>query len=119
MPHESTNPLLLLVKGQNLIDDLQYEEVLAEHIRSGNSVMQILQDFGIMDVDAILQAIANHLGAEVVSLRRRVRRRAARGQIAPSPASAAPRPARVPPPACARGDLRPSRTGAAARWPGR
>ena len=71
MPQESTNPLLLLVKGQNLIDDLQYEEVLAEHIRSGNSVMQILQDFGIMDVDAILQAIANHLGAEVVSLRDR------------------------------------------------
>ena len=71
MPHESTNPLLLLVKGQNLIDDLQYEEVLAEHIRSGASVMQILQDFGIMDADAILQAIANHLGAEVVSLRDR------------------------------------------------
>ncbi len=71
MPQETTNPLLLLVKGQELIDDLQYEEVLAEHIRSGNSVMQILQDFGIMDVDAILQAIANHLGAEVVSLRDR------------------------------------------------
>ncbi len=68
MPQETTNPLLLLVKGQELIDDLQYEEVLAEHKRSGTPVMQILQDFGIMDADAILQAIANHLGAEVVSL---------------------------------------------------
>src|SRR6266853_6369348 len=68
MPQETTNPLLLLVKGQDLVDDLQYEEVLAEHKRSGTPVMQILQDFGIMDADAILQAIANHLGAEVVSL---------------------------------------------------
>jgi DNA-binding NarL/FixJ family response regulator len=37
--------------------------------RSGNSVFQILQDFGIMDADAILQAMANHLGTEVVSLK--------------------------------------------------
>jgi len=64
-------PLLELVKEQGLIDDLQYEEVASEHKRSGNSVFQILQDFGILDADAILQAMANHLGAEVVSLRGR------------------------------------------------
>jgi type IV pilus assembly protein PilB len=64
-------PLLELVKEQGLVDDLQYEEVAAEHKRSGNSVFQILQDFGILDADAILQAMANHLGTEVVSLRGR------------------------------------------------
>jgi type IV pilus assembly protein PilB len=64
-----SNPLLALVKEQGLIDDLQYEEVSAEVKRSGTAVFQILQDFGIMDADAILQVIANHTGAEVVSLK--------------------------------------------------
>ena len=71
MPEEISNPVLSLIKEQDLIDDLQYEEVLAEHKRSGNEVSQILQDFGIMDGDSILQAIANHLGTEVISLRDR------------------------------------------------
>jgi type IV pilus assembly protein PilB len=64
-----SNPLLALVKEQGLIDDLQYEEVAAEIKRSGTAVFQILQDFGIMDADAILQVMANHLGAEVISLK--------------------------------------------------
>ncbi len=33
--------------------------------------MQILQDFGILDLDSILQVEADHLGTEVVSLRNR------------------------------------------------
>jgi type IV pilus assembly protein PilB len=65
----SSNPLLALVKEQGLIDDLQYEEVSSEIKRSGTSVFQILQDFGIMDADTILQVMANHLGAEVISLK--------------------------------------------------
>ena len=68
MSEAISNPLLALVKEQGLIDDLQFEEVLAEIKRSGTSVFQILQDFGIMDADTILQVMANHLGAEVVSL---------------------------------------------------
>lgn len=66
---EVTNPLLELIREQGLIDDLQYEEVSSEHKRSGESPFQILQNFGILDGDAILQAMANQLGAEVVSLR--------------------------------------------------
>ncbi len=66
---EATNPLLELIREQGLVDDLQYEEVLSEHKRSGESVFQILQNFGIMDADSILQAEANQLSAEVVSLR--------------------------------------------------
>lgn len=69
MSDEISNPLLALVREQGLLDDLQYEEVVAELKRSGTSVFQLLQDFGIMDADTILQAMANHLGAEVVALK--------------------------------------------------
>src|SRR5882672_9970291 len=71
MAEEISSPLLALIKEQSLIDDLQYEEVVAEHKRAGTSIFQILQDFGIMDLDSILHVIANHLGAEVVSLKDR------------------------------------------------
>ena len=69
MAEEISNPLLSLVKEQGLIDDLQYEEVAGEVKRSGTPVFQALQNFGILDADAILQAMANHLGTEVVALR--------------------------------------------------
>jgi type IV pilus assembly protein PilB len=69
MAEEISAPLLSLVKEQALIDDLQYEEVLGEFKRSGKPIFQILQDFGIMDSDSILQVIANHLSTEVVALR--------------------------------------------------
>src|SRR5262245_37744170 len=68
MADEIQSPLLSLIKEQGLIDDLQYEEVAAEHKRTGTAVVQILQDFGIMDLDTILQVISNYMGAEVVAL---------------------------------------------------
>jgi type IV pilus assembly protein PilB len=68
MAEETLSPLLALIKEQSLIDDLQFEEVVAEHKRAGTPVIQILQDFGIMDLDTILQLEANHLGAQVISL---------------------------------------------------
>jgi type IV pilus assembly protein PilB len=68
MAEEISNPLLSLIKDQGLIDDLQYEEVAAEAKRSGLPVFQVLQNNGILDSDSILQAMANHLGTEVVSL---------------------------------------------------
>src|SRR3989449_982033 len=66
---EEHRPLLSVNKARTLIDDLQYEEVAAEFKRSGKSVIQILQDFGIMDLDNILQVMADHLGTRVVSFR--------------------------------------------------
>jgi type IV pilus assembly protein PilB len=69
MSDEISNPLLALVKEQGMVDDLQYEEVVGELKRSGKSVFQILQDFGIMTADDILQVEANYLGVEVVSLK--------------------------------------------------
>jgi type IV pilus assembly protein PilB len=71
MVDEIHSPLLALIKERSLIDDLQYEEVAAEHKRSGTSVIQILQDFGIMDMDSILHVMADYLGSEVVSLKNR------------------------------------------------
>jgi type IV pilus assembly protein PilB len=71
MADEISNPLLSLIHGQGMIDDLQYEEVSAEMKRSGVSAMQVLQDSGIMKLEDILQVIANTLGTEVVSLRDR------------------------------------------------
>ncbi len=71
MPDDVSNPLLSLVKDQGLIDDLQYEEVLGEFKRTGKSVSQILQDFSVLDLDTILQAISTHLGAPVVTVRER------------------------------------------------
>jgi type IV pilus assembly protein PilB len=71
MADELSHPLLALVKEQELIDDLQYEEVLGEYKRTAKPIIQILQDFGIMDLDAILQTIAHHLGAPVVTVQER------------------------------------------------
>jgi Type II secretory pathway, ATPase PulE/Tfp pilus assembly pathway, ATPase PilB len=65
----ATPPLLSLIKENNLIDDLQYEEVLGEFKRTGKPIIQILQDFSIMDLDNVLQVMADHLGTRVVSLR--------------------------------------------------
>src|SRR5215212_3785229 len=69
MAEEVSSPLLSLIRENSLIDDLQYEEVAAEFKRSGKPVVQILQDFGVMDLDNILQVIADHLGTRVVSFR--------------------------------------------------
>jgi type IV pilus assembly protein PilB len=71
MAEEIISPLLALVRSQSMIDDLQYEEVVSEAKRSGTSVSQILQDFGIMDMPTILDMMANHLGTEVISIKDR------------------------------------------------
>ena len=71
MAEEISDPLLSLVKENGLVDDLQYEEVVAEFKRGGTAVIQLLQDFGIMSLDDILQVEAHYIGSQVVSLRER------------------------------------------------
>jgi len=71
MPSNISNPLLDLIRSQGLLDDLQLDEVIDEHNRSGKSFSEILQDFGFLDMDTQLQIIANHLGTEVVQLSER------------------------------------------------
>jgi type IV pilus assembly protein PilB len=68
MADDISNPLLALVREQHLIDDLQYEEVVAEIKRGGAGVAQVLQDFGIMKLHDILHVMATSLGTEVVTL---------------------------------------------------
>jgi type IV pilus assembly protein PilB len=69
MAEEIASPLLSLVKNQGLVDDMQYEEVGAEFKRTGKPVMQVLQDFGILDLETILQVIADHFATQVVRIR--------------------------------------------------
>jgi type IV pilus assembly protein PilB len=71
MAEEVSDPLLSLIKEQGLVDDLQYEDVVAEIKRSGAPAIQLLQDFGIMKLEDILHVMATTLGTEVVSLRDR------------------------------------------------
>lgn len=71
MAEQVHSPLLALVKDQGMIDDLQYEEVVQEHLRSGKAIPTVLNDFGLIDTDTQLQLIANHLGTEVVDIRDR------------------------------------------------
>ena len=71
MPEEFSNPLLSLIHGQGLMDDLQYEEAAAELKRNSAPAIQVLQDFGIMKLDAILHAMATALGTSVVKLKGR------------------------------------------------
>ena len=64
----SSHPLLSLIRERGLIDDMQLEEVLAEHTRSGRPIGAILLDYGLMDAETQLQIIADHLGTEVVTI---------------------------------------------------
>lgn len=68
MADVQTNPLLALIRERGMADDMQLEEVMAEHTRTGRPVSQILVDYGIMDTETQLQLIAEHLGTEVVTI---------------------------------------------------
>jgi type IV pilus assembly protein PilB len=71
MPTTVSSPLLDLIRSQGVLDDLQLDEVIEEHNRSGKSISEILQDFAFLDMDTQLQMIATHLGTEVVELNNR------------------------------------------------
>jgi len=64
MSDEINSPLLSLIHGQGLIDDLQYEEVAGELKRNAAPAIQVLQDFGIMKLDDILHVVATALGTK-------------------------------------------------------
>ncbi len=71
MSEEINDPLLNLLHGQGMLDDLQFEEVAGELKRNATPAIQVLQDFGIMKLDDILHIMATSLGTEVVSLKDR------------------------------------------------
>jgi type IV pilus assembly protein PilB len=71
MSEDISDPLLNLLHGQGMLDDLQFEEVAGELKRNATPSIQVLQDFGIMKLDDILHVIANSLGTEVITLKDR------------------------------------------------
>ena len=50
MSEAISDPLLALVRERGMLDDLQMEEVMQEHSRSGKPVVQVIQDYGLIDV---------------------------------------------------------------------
>jgi type IV pilus assembly protein PilB len=68
MAEPQADPLLDLLRERGMIDDLQYEEISSEAGRGTKPVTQIIQDYGLLDIDSLLQVMAEHLGTEVVSL---------------------------------------------------
>lgn len=65
---DPNHPIISLLRDAGRIDDLQVEEVLQEHAKSGKPVQQIIADAGIVPMREILETIANHLGTEVVEI---------------------------------------------------
>lgn len=63
-----SDPLLQLIKEKSLLDDMQFEEVLSEHSRTGKPVSEVLANFGFVDIRTQLQLMADQLGTEVVDL---------------------------------------------------
>jgi type IV pilus assembly protein PilB len=68
MAEAISHPLLALIRERGLLDDLQSEEISQEIQRSGKPVAQVIEDYGLLDIDSILQIVADHLGTMVVSI---------------------------------------------------
>lgn len=62
-----SDPLLALIKEQGMIDDLQLDEVIQEHTKSGKPVSEILVESAILDLESQLNVIAEYLGTDVVT----------------------------------------------------
>lgn len=68
MSEAVSDPLLALVRERGMLDDFQMEEVMQEHLRSGKPVVQVIQDYGLIDLDSLLQIVADQLGTMVVTI---------------------------------------------------
>ena len=62
------DPLLTILRERGMIDDLQVEEVMQEHLRGGKPVLTVIQDYGLLDLDSLLQVMADHLSTMVVEI---------------------------------------------------
>ncbi|MFM8420126.1 MAG: GspE/PulE family protein [Verrucomicrobiota bacterium] len=68
MPEVASDPLLALIRERGLLDEMQLEEVAQEMARNGKPCLQVVQNYGMLDLDTALQVIADHLGSMVVSV---------------------------------------------------
>jgi type IV pilus assembly protein PilB len=62
------HPFLSIIKERNILDDLQLEEVIQEHQRTGKSIYKVLNDTGLIPTETQLEILAEQLGTEVVDL---------------------------------------------------
>jgi type IV pilus assembly protein PilB len=62
------HPIVNLLREQGRLDDLQVEEIVQEHTKTGKAVQQIIADAGYASMSDILRVIADHLGTEVVEI---------------------------------------------------
>ena len=68
MSQTANHPLLALIRERELIDDLQFEEVIAEQSRTGKPIHQVIADLGLLDTPAQLSLMADFLGTHVVTI---------------------------------------------------
>ena len=57
-----------LLRERGLISDAQLVEIQEEHERTGKPLSQIIVDFGLMNEEQLLQALALHLNMEFIQL---------------------------------------------------
>ncbi len=65
---EFKDPLLQQFLEDGLVSAAQAEEVADEHERTGKPVREVLMDMEILREDDLLQAVARHLGTQVIDL---------------------------------------------------
>ena len=63
-----SDPILSLLRERGLLDEMQVDEVVQECTRSGKPAIEVIQNYGYVDLDSILQVMADHLGTMVVSV---------------------------------------------------
>ena len=61
-------PVLGMLQAMEMVDDMQLQEIADEIDRSGKSPIRAVVDMGALDLDSVLQIIADNLGTEVVNL---------------------------------------------------
>src|ERR1043165_3775944 len=65
----NANLVLSLLKESDYIDDIQYTDLLEESTRSGKTIEQIVEDYGIVDSHKLYETIAQHLSTYVIDLK--------------------------------------------------
>jgi type IV pilus assembly protein PilB len=63
-----SDPLLGLLRDQQMLDDLQLEEVSEALNRGAQNAIAAIKDLGFMDAETILQIVADYLGAPIVAV---------------------------------------------------
>jgi len=64
----NANQVLEIFVDQKIIERSQVDDISAEILSSGKSVLEVLVDFGIVTEDQFYQTLANYLGTEYIDL---------------------------------------------------